>query len=154
MISEACEQLDGHDAVPRLLDLLDAAFTRLSAGWPSGSEAAVSRYLGGYRNPLGGGYLSLPRYAAEKALEVYRLGRELWSVPEPPRPLEPLPEGARAARGIVAEGLARVKREYPPAGRLVLTGHAHLDLAWLWPVSETRRKARRAFSSVLGLMDR
>ena len=112
----------------------------------------------GLQNPSGCSYLSLLRYAAEKAFEVYVLGRELWGVPEPPRPLEPLPEGAReaarAARGIVAEGLARVKREYPPAGRLALTGHAHLDLAWLWPVSETRRKARRAFSSVLGLMDR
>lgn len=28
-------------------------------------------------------------------------------------------------------------------------GHAHLDTAWLWPVSETRRKALRTFSSAL-----
>lgn len=28
-------------------------------------------------------------------------------------------------------------------------GHAHIDLAWLWPVRETRRKALRTFSTVL-----
>lgn len=28
-------------------------------------------------------------------------------------------------------------------------GHAHLDTAWLWPISETRRKALRTFSSAL-----
>jgi alpha-mannosidase len=33
-------------------------------------------------------------------------------------------------------------------------GHAHIDLAWLWPVRETRRKAARTFSNVLMLMDK
>ncbi len=28
-------------------------------------------------------------------------------------------------------------------------GHAHLDTAWLWPISETRRKALRTFASAL-----
>src|ERR671910_13318 len=49
-----------------------------------------------------------------------------WSLPPAPRSVEPLP----------------------------LTGHAHLDLAWLWPVSETIRKGRRTFASVLSLMER
>lgn len=35
--------------------------------------------------------------------------------------------------------------------RIYLTGHAHLDLAWLWPVSETWEAAERTFQSVLGL---
>ncbi|MDR1939487.1 MAG: glycosyl hydrolase-related protein [Clostridiales bacterium] len=29
------------------------------------------------------------------------------------------------------------------------TGHAHLDLAWLWPIRETKRKAARTFSTAL-----
>ena len=33
------------------------------------------------------------------------------------------------------------------------TGHAHLDLAWLWPVSETWDVAERTFASALNLMD-
>lgn len=32
-----------------------------------------------------------------------------------------------------------------------LLGHAHLDLAWLWPVSETWEVAQRTFESVLNL---
>ncbi len=28
-------------------------------------------------------------------------------------------------------------------------GHAHLDLAWLWPIRETKRKAERTFSNAL-----
>lgn len=32
-------------------------------------------------------------------------------------------------------------------------GHAHLDMAWLWPVRETRRKAHRTFRAQLDLLD-
>jgi alpha-mannosidase len=39
------------------------------------------------------------------------------------------------------------------AHRVVATGHAHIDSAWLWPVRETRRKVARTFSNVLALMD-
>jgi alpha-mannosidase len=31
-------------------------------------------------------------------------------------------------------------------------GHSHIDLAWLWPLRETKRKAARTFSNVLYLM--
>ena len=34
------------------------------------------------------------------------------------------------------------------------TGHAHLDLAWLWPIRETKRKAARTFATVIELLDR
>jgi len=33
-------------------------------------------------------------------------------------------------------------------------GHAHLDTAWLWPVSETVRKCARTFSTQLALMEK
>ncbi|MCG2760617.1 MAG: alpha-mannosidase, partial [Candidatus Delongbacteria bacterium] len=32
-------------------------------------------------------------------------------------------------------------------------GHAHIDLAWLWPVRETKRKAGRTFATALKLME-
>ncbi|MBR4749093.1 MAG: alpha-mannosidase [Abditibacteriota bacterium] len=32
-------------------------------------------------------------------------------------------------------------------------GHSHLDLAWLWPVRETKRKGARTFATVLHYMD-
>jgi len=36
-------------------------------------------------------------------------------------------------------------------GKINLLGHAHLDLAWLWPVEETRSVAQKTFASVLKL---
>src|SRR3712207_9002927 len=100
----------------------------------------------------------MPPHYAEKALDINRMLGEPWSLPPAPEPLGPLPEEAREvvreARRAVASCLDQIKKEYPPVGRLALTGHAHLDLAWLWPLEETRRKAKRTFASVLGLMDR
>ena len=38
-------------------------------------------------------------------------------------------------------------------GRLCLTGHSHMDTAWLWPASETMRKCARTYSNALALME-
>ncbi|HEV2128925.1 MAG TPA: glycoside hydrolase family 38 C-terminal domain-containing protein, partial [Thermomicrobiales bacterium] len=69
-----------------------------------------------------------------------------------------LPQDALAACdtacAVIASGLERIRKRYPPIGKLLLSGHAHIDLAWLWPVAETRRKVRRTWSSVLRLMDK
>jgi alpha-mannosidase len=39
------------------------------------------------------------------------------------------------------------------AAKIQFLGHAHLDLAWLWPVAETWEVAERTFKSVLALQD-
>ncbi|HPL26957.1 MAG TPA: alpha-mannosidase [Anaerolineae bacterium] len=36
---------------------------------------------------------------------------------------------------------------------IVAAGHAHIDVAWLWPLSVTRGKAARTFATVLKLME-
>jgi len=41
----------------------------------------------------------------------------------------------------------------PPTPQIFLLSHAHLDLAWLWPVSETWEAAERTFTSVLQLQE-
>lgn len=41
-----------------------------------------------------------------------------------------------------------------PRHRVVATGHAHLDTAWLWPIRETRRKAVRTFANAVHLLRR
>lgn len=41
-----------------------------------------------------------------------------------------------------------------PSLSISAIGHAHIDLAWLWPIRETKRKAGRTFSTVLDLMNR
>ena len=50
--------------------------------------------------------------------------------------------------------LAKVLRvgNGPGAHRIVATGHAHLDTAWLWPIRETRRKALRTFANAVHLL--
>jgi alpha-mannosidase len=41
--------------------------------------------------------------------------------------------------------------DYLPKVKIALLGHAHLDLAWLWPIAETWVAAQRTFESVLSL---
>ena len=60
----------------------------------------------------------------------------------------------RRARDALVAALKRLRRRYPQNGSLALTGHAHIDLAWLWPLAETRRKANRTFHTMIRLMDR
>ncbi|MFQ6539670.1 MULTISPECIES: alpha-mannosidase [Aphanothece] len=74
---------------------------------------------------------------------------------EPLDPSDPL--------GVLAEtraALVNLRREAgrpdlpePEAGWHLL-GHAHLDLAWLWPVADTWQAAERTFASVLALFER
>jgi alpha-mannosidase len=80
--------------------------------------------------------------------EGWRFAGEAAALPEALR--EQLP----ALRERFAASLDAVRQRYPAEGSLWLTGHAHIDLAWLWPLAETRRKARRTFATVLGLMER
>ena len=60
-------------------------------------------------------------------------------------------EAARA-RAILAPALAC--RGGAPALTISAVGHAHMDLAWLWPIRETIRKSARTFATALALMER
>jgi alpha-mannosidase len=55
-------------------------------------------------------------------------------------------------RSTFGAKIASINARFPAEGIVWLTGHAHIDLAWLWPLEETRRKAQRTFWSVVGLM--
>ncbi|MEA5463855.1 alpha-mannosidase [Leptothoe sp. PORK10 BA2] len=62
-----------------------------------------------------------------------------------------------ASRGELHQRLANLRQCLLPHGDWVkqrqihCVGHAHLDLAWLWPVADTWRAAERTFQSVLAL---
>ncbi len=47
-----------------------------------------------------------------------------------------------------------LKEESEESFELYAVGHAHLDLAWLWPIRETKRKAARTFSNQLANIER
>ncbi|MEM8745599.1 MAG: glycoside hydrolase family 38 C-terminal domain-containing protein, partial [Actinomycetota bacterium] len=69
--------------------------------------------------------------------------------------LDAFPDVA-AARSAIAPVLA----PWPPRPggdarhRIVATGHAHIDTAWLWPLRETVRKCTRTFASAVDLARR
>jgi alpha-mannosidase len=59
---------------------------------------------------------------------------------------------ARRARAILSVELN--KKGGDPSLTISAIGHAHIDLAWLWPIRETRRKAARTFSTALKMLDK
>jgi alpha-mannosidase len=70
-------------------------------------------------------------------------------------PLDPQdPQGLLQPVVAQLEDLRRQQGHGPGAGPGAVhrLGHAHLDLAWLWPVADTWRAAERTFDSVLALM--
>ena len=68
---------------------------------------------------------------------------------EPGRVLvvEPYAEGA-------STGSAVVRQAHHDNRDLMLLGHSHLDVAWLWTYEQTRRKAQRTFAIACDLLDR
>jgi alpha-mannosidase len=57
----------------------------------------------------------------------------------------------------VPGALAKLKEDVKKSGaplnfEIFAAGHAHIDVAWLWTLDQTRRKAERTFHNVLGLM--
>ncbi|MDL2301850.1 glycosyl hydrolase-related protein [Lachnospiraceae bacterium OttesenSCG-928-D06] len=56
------------------------------------------------------------------------------------------------ARSLLSKELKKTGGS--PSLTITGIGHAHIDLAWLWPVRETVRKGARTFATVDKLMDR
>ncbi|MFO7882414.1 MAG: glycoside hydrolase family 38 C-terminal domain-containing protein [Kosmotogaceae bacterium] len=50
--------------------------------------------------------------------------------------------------------MTTIKEKFPPLGKINLIGHAHIDYAWLWPISETKNKIIRTFSNALRMIDK
>ena len=130
-ILETARALGADDAAAAMLEAAETALRGLA--WPSDTPEYVARAV-----------------ASRASLTVWRL----------PGAADPAPLSAAARASVVTalEGLTadlrELQRRYPPRGKILLTGHAHIDLAWLWPYRETRRKLRRTFHSALGLMER
>jgi alpha-mannosidase len=130
---ETAVELGGHEVVDPLLSCAERAFRKLD--WPTATGSYLARVAP---------------------------GQELQRIWELPSGLEDAPEGldetARAsvsvATDLLRSGLRTLRERYPQNGALAMTGHAHIDLAWLWPLAETRRKANRTFHTMVGLMER
>ena len=122
---------DPHPACKPVLDLAEAAFHLLD--WPTETTAYLRR------------------------IKATPETRSIWVLPTLSGALEPLSATARASVTAACDhlraGLKALQVRFPQEGSLSATGHAHIDLAWLWPMAETRRKGVRTFHTVLQLMD-
>lgn len=100
---------------------------------------------------LHGALLTMPADSLERArlLRILERGYQALDLrlPQSDAYLHSVPH----ARAILREAYARGDASDQP--RTVAVGHAHIDLAWLWPVAQTRRKGARTFSTVLKLME-
>jgi alpha-mannosidase len=133
MVIEAARVLDDDDIVAELVGSAERSLGRLV--WPSATHAYLER-------------------TAESAAM-----RSLWSFPfepdaQPPPLTEEQRESVQSVHRALGEDLERLAERYPRRGAVAMTGHAHIDLAWLWPLEETERKARRTFSTAVALLDR
>lgn len=133
LVVETLRAIGSADVVEPLLAVAEEALIGLE--WPSRTEHYVSRTA-----------------PAE-------FMQQIWELPEGLEEHPPgLDDAGRASMRSAAErldrGLASLRDLHPPRGAVHLSGHAHLDLAWLWPLEETRRKARRTFHTVARLLER
>jgi alpha-mannosidase len=62
-----------------------------------------------------------------------------------------LEAAAATARKKLAPLLAT--KNGPTTPSVGIVGHCHIDIAWLWPVQESIRKAAKSFATILDLMD-
>ena len=131
-IVETAATLAGDEAVPHLLDAAETALRALR--WPSHTPDYVARIA------------PTPRMQT-----VWRLPEV---VPDPPGLDDAERDSVRRAREALVVRLKALQGAYPPRGKIALSGHAHIDLAWLWPYAETSRKLRRTFHTALGLLAR
>jgi alpha-mannosidase len=132
-VVEMAQLLDGHEVIPPLLSAAEESLRKLR--WPTETQAYVAR------------------------MTPSRQLQRIWQLPagitEEPAGLDEAERASvSAALPFLRSRLQALRDRYPKTGALALTGHSHLDLAWLWPLAETRRKAIRTFCSVIGLMER
>ncbi len=55
------------------------------------------------------------------------------------------------ASAFLDAALAEIK--HTPQAEVIMDGHSHIDVAWLWRIQESERKAARTFTNNLALMD-
>lgn len=131
-VTETARMLDAHEAAEPLVRAAERCFAALD--WPSATADYVAR-------------------TAAQPMQ-----RRIWRLPKLKAAPDALRQDQRASvrqahEALVAD-LKALKARFPQTGALAITGHAHIDLAWLWPYEETRRKARRTFHTALRLMER
>lgn len=130
-IAEAVSVLTTHEVAPHLLEAGEKALASLL--WPSSTATYVARTAGSVAQ------------------------QKIWQLPEllssPAALTDEERASVAAAHATLTATLADLQKRFPPPGEIALVGHSHIDLCWLWPYHETRRKLRRTFNTALSLLE-
>ncbi|KKL26312.1 hypothetical protein LCGC14_2396560, partial [marine sediment metagenome] len=89
------------------------------------------------------------------SLRQVRIGKTLSEAScavDPEAPTEQFDREAGKARKLLAPALAAINGTTAP--EMYCFGHAHIDVAWLWPLAQTYRKNAHTFSTALALMEK
>ncbi len=180
--TEACVWLDGvpfhglsefHKAVPLDERFITAGEIELYVEAAANQLWGADQFRGRYtEEPIG---LLREARLAERLPEVEQLAHDmqfalqLVDLLEPGEPrrkrlLYALNEAVNAVDALDVAGTVQQARAIlkpvlqapanASASRCHAVGHAHIDVAWLWPLRETRRKSYRTFATMLRLMER
>jgi alpha-mannosidase len=84
----------------------------------------------------------------ERSPQLYKRLSSIWSKPQFEKFTGKVLEVSSALEYLKTE-LEKLKEKYPKIGKVYVTGHAHIDYAWLWPIEETKRKIVRTFSNAV-----
>ncbi|MBQ7638796.1 MAG: alpha-mannosidase [Clostridia bacterium] len=85
------------------------------------------------------------------AKRVYNAVEKVAHVPDYDAGKERFYADVPKAREVLWSELSKIGFSIP--GSVIMTGHSHLDVAWLWTVNEITRKCARTFANNLALMD-
>jgi alpha-mannosidase len=94
----------------------------------------------------------LPKDDTRRARIIFALNKAIDLIDYQDISPEALRRSARAVRKALKPVLD--SRASASAQTIACMGHAHIDVAWLWPLAETIRKCARTFSSAIEYMDR
>ena len=86
-----------------------------------------------------------------RALKVAEALDQFTRIADYELPRGPREESFREARKALREALACVNGSTMPT--MWMFGQSHIDLGWLWPLEETRRKSVRTYANQLALME-
>ena len=87
-----------------------------------------------------------------RVMEVDKALRDHSVIFDPELPRPEMMKTVRAARRRLRPLLGC--RNGPTTPRMYCFGHAHIDVAWLWPLQETERKTCRTFSAQLRMLEK
>ncbi|MCC6484020.1 MAG: alpha-mannosidase [Armatimonadetes bacterium] len=93
----------------------------------------------------------LPEKSARRARIVYALNKSVDAFDYTHKDDASLKKSALRANAFLKPVLDQPA--CPSATNVAVHGHSHIDVAWLWPYNETRRKCARTFSTVMRMME-